>query len=136
MFNLIINIKEYKDKRGNLYVAENGDNLPFDVVRCFWITNVGANEVRGAHAHRTCAELLVAVAGEFSVMVTDGTYKEIVRLNAPNIALHIPPYTWCELYDFTDDAVCLCMASQAYDADGYVNDFEEYKAIIRDGKYI
>lgn len=136
MYYSIIDIKEHKDSRGNLYVMQNGENLPFDIVRCFWISGVPEGEVRGAHAHRTCAELIVAASGEFSVMVTDGVNREIVKMDSPNKALYIPPYTWCELYDFSRDALCLCMASQKFIKEGYINDLEEYNEIIRDGKHI
>lgn len=136
MYYSIIDIKKHQDERGNLYVVENGESLPFEIARCFWIKNVPANETRGAHAHRTCTELIIAACGNFLVMVSDGKHSEVISLDSPNKALLVPPYTWCELSGFSKDALCLCMASQPYMKEGYINNYEEYKEIIRDGQYI
>ena len=38
---------------------------------------------------------------------------------------------WCELFDFTPGAVCLCMASGGYDKDGYLETREEWLAALR-----
>lgn len=136
MYYSIIDIKEHADERGCLYVLENGDSIPFTIERCFWIKDVPQGEIRGAHAHRTCAELIIAVSGSFTVMVTDGVNSENIFMDNPNKALLVPPYTWCELSQFTSDAICLCMASQAYQHDGYINNFDEFKAVIKDVQHI
>lgn len=125
----IIKIAEYSDARGNLYCLEQGDGMPFDFKRCFWITNVPSGQKRGSHAHRTCDELIIAAAGSFKVDVTDGTNSVTINLSTPDTALYIPPYTWCELYDFDDKALCLCLASQNYFSEGYINSFEEFLKI-------
>lgn len=132
----IINISEREDNRGRLYFLQNGIELPFDIARCFWIKDVPSGERRGAHAHRTCAEIIIAVNGAFKVDVTDGERCATIMMDSSTKALYIPPYTWCELYDFTTNAICLCVASQEYDPSGYINNFEEYKQIMRYGKSI
>ena len=122
----VLRLKECSDERGALTIAEQTD-LPMNIERAFWIYSVAAGKTRGGHAHRTCSELLVAVAGTFKVEVTDGVNCQTVVLDTPNKALYIPPYAWCRLFDFSLGSVCLCLASEKYDATGYINDFDEYK---------
>ena len=127
MFNCkLYNIPYYSDERGILSVLENGEGMPFKMERVFWITEAERGEGRGKHSHRTCSELLVAASGEFKVDVRDDKnhdlYKTFVLSADKHEALLIPPATWCGLYDFRPASVCLCLASEPYDAAGYITD--------------
>lgn len=126
----ILNIPQFIDERGSLSFLENA-MLPFPIARCFWITGIPENMTRGEHAHRTCSELIVAASGSFRVDVSDGTRIETVVMSGSENALLIRPMTWCRLYDFTADALCLCLASEPYNAEGYINDFTLYREEIR-----
>lgn len=123
----LYNIKGVSDERGELFFVQNDAEIPFKIERCFWIKNVPAGEKRGCHAHRTCGELIIAAAGKFCVDVTNGKQTETITLDSTDKALYIPPYTWCELHDFTPDSLCLCMASQPYIAEGYIDNYEAYR---------
>lgn len=127
--NLLFTFDTFRDSRGELTIAQvnEGHSLPFPVGRVFWITNTPAGCKRGMHAHKTCWEALVAVNGSFRVKVDDGENEErVFTLNTPQQGLLIPPMVWCELFDFTADAVCLCMASGGYDKEGYISDYAEF----------
>lgn len=121
----IIDFTTCEDSRGVLTFTDN-TRLPFPIRRVFWIYAIGKGQTRGGHAHRTCAEILIAVSGSFSVQVFCGTASHKFELTNPREGLLIPPMAWCELTDFTPDAVCLCLASRDYEPDGYINDFETY----------
>ena len=60
----IIALPKYDDPRGNLTVADGQGGIPFPIARTYWITDVPGGESRGAHAHRQCREILVAVSGQ------------------------------------------------------------------------
>lgn len=127
---LTFDFDSFADDRGTLTItsALEKSQLPFTVQRVFWITNVPAGKCRGMHAHKTCWEALVAVNGQFTVKLDDGKgFTQIVTLSNPQQGLLIPPMMWCKLYDFSADAVCLCMASGSYDKEGYILDFESFK---------
>lgn len=131
---LKVDFDVFRDERGTLSVAQSSgkNKLPFAVQRVFWITEVPVNGHRGKHAHQSCWEVLVAVHGEFKVRITDGKERnEVFLLNNSHEGLLIPPMMWCELYDFTSDAVCLCMASGNYDKDGYVSDYQEFLNLVK-----
>ncbi len=121
----LIKFPTHADNRGVLSYIENG-SIPFSMERVFWIYQIGQGQVRGGHAHRTCAEILIPVMGAFSVDIFEGTCHKTFVLNRPHVGLLIPPMVWCELNKFTNDAVCLCLASQPYISEGYIHDFNHY----------
>lgn len=115
------------DERGSLCIAENGaGHMPYPLQRAFWIFDVKEGMQRGSHAHRTCSEVIIPVNGSFTVELTNGKESARVVLDSPAQGLLIPPMVWCNLKDFTPHAVCLCLASAAYDPDGYINNIEDY----------
>ena len=131
---LTIDFDSFIDARGVLTVEQNSAHspLPFRVDRVFWITDVPQGATRGNHAHQTCYEALVCVHGSFKVKVDNGCGLSFTALlDSPQKGLVVPPMVWCELFDFTPGAVCLCMASGGYDKDGYLETREEWLAALR-----
>lgn len=121
----IIDLPQYTDTRGTLSVLE-AQNTLFPYQRVFWIYGVPQSAQRGGHAHRTCQELLVAVSGSLDVELSDGIETLKFHLSEPSCGLLIPEYVWCRLHNFSTDFVGLCFASQAYDLQGYIHDYEDF----------
>lgn len=122
----IINLPKIADPRGNLTVAEELKNVPFDVKRVYWVYDVPAGESRGGHAHRRCREFIVAVGGSFTVTLTDGTSTHTYLLNHPYQGLLVDTGTWRTLDDFSSGAVCLVLASELFDEEDYIYDYDEF----------
>lgn len=123
----LIRIPMITDERGSLCFAENGAGpVPYAMQRAFWIFDVKEGMQRGSHAHRTCSEVIIPVSGSFTVELTNGKEAASVVLDSPAQGLLVPPMVWCNLRDFSPRAVCLCLASAAYDPSGYINNIEEY----------
>ncbi|MBR1889832.1 MAG: FdtA/QdtA family cupin domain-containing protein [Alloprevotella sp.] len=123
----LISLQEHIDSRGHLSVVENNQHLiPFDIQRVFWIYGIPQNSVRGGHAHKTCGELLIALRGTVLVELSDGKKRESFTLSHPNKGLYIPPNVWCDISFPTEDAICLCLASEPYDAAGYIHNYAEF----------
>jgi UDP-2-acetamido-3-amino-2,3-dideoxy-glucuronate N-acetyltransferase len=114
-----------RDLRGSLTAAEFS-SLPFSPRRLFTVYDVPSESVRGAHAHRTCAQFLVCTLGAVSCLVDDGSAREEIRLARPDIGLHIPPMIWGTQWKYSRDAVLLVLASHPYDAADYIRDYEEF----------
>jgi acetyltransferase-like isoleucine patch superfamily enzyme len=98
-------LPSYRDLRGSLVPIEFSDNMPFTPARTFFVFDVPGEEVRGEHAHRECAQFLIAVHGALSVVVDDGVRATEIRLDLPALGLHIPPAIWGVQYKFQADAV-------------------------------
>ena len=117
------------DERGVLSFLEGGSDIPFEVARVFWITDVPAGKTRGGHAHWTCHEAVFAVQGRFEIEVDDGRQREVFVLDAPNEGVVVPAGAWCELRHFEPGTVCVVMASEHFDANGYVHDKGEWSKV-------
>ena len=121
-----IQVANYLDSRGNLDVAEFLNIGKFETKRIYYISGVPENDARGAHAHKHLNQVFFAVAGNLSMTVTDGAITETVDLRAHQMGYFLPAGYWRDLKNFTNDAVCLVLASEHYDENDYIRSFEEY----------
>ena len=129
----MLEFAEHGDEKGNLVVIEGNIDIPFDIRRAFYIYGSDSDIIRGQHANRKTEFVLINVAGKSKVKIMDGKGNEIVySLNRPKTGLYIPSMVWKEMYDFSDDSVLLCLASEHYDADEYIRDYNEYVKLIEE----
>lgn len=118
--------KHHEDRRGNLSVVENGQTLPFDVKRVYYLYDVPGGENRGAHAHKELSQLIIAASGSFTVTLDDGKCKRSFFLNRPYQGLYVKPGMWRDLEDFSSGAVCMVLASDVYLKEDYIRDYQEF----------
>lgn len=114
------------DPRGNLSFVEGARHVPFPIRRVFYIYDVPGGETRGGHAHRKCTIVLLAIAGSFTVRLTDGKHERTVTLNRANRGVLIPPGVWDTMHDFTTGSVALALASHPYEEEDYIRDYDEF----------
>lgn len=128
----IIELPKITDPRGNLTVAEQMKNVPFDIKRVYWTYDVPGGESRGGHAHKNLYQLVVAMSGSFTVTLDNGKERETVLLNHPWQGLLIEPGTWRTLDDFSSGAVCMVLASELYDEDDYIYEYEDFIDYVKE----
>jgi UDP-2-acetamido-3-amino-2,3-dideoxy-glucuronate N-acetyltransferase len=119
-----------EDMRGRLSVGEFDRSIPFAPKRYFLVFDVPSREIRGEHAHRTCQQFLVCVKGSCMVVVDDGKRRREFLLDSPNLGVYLPAMIWGTQYKYTSDAVLLVFASEYYDPDDYIRDYNEFEALI------
>jgi acetyltransferase-like isoleucine patch superfamily enzyme len=119
-------LKRVDDLRGNLVVGEFTRELPFSPARFFAIFDVPGTRVRGEHAHRSCAQFLVSLKGGCSVVVERGCNREEISLDSSDFGVYIAPLVWTTLYRFSSDALLLVFASEFYDPDEYIRDYDDF----------
>lgn len=118
--------KHHSDRKGNLSVVQNGDTIPFDVKRVYYLYDVPGGESRGAHAHKELSQLIIAASGSFTVTLDDGKVKRSFLLNRPYQGLLVVPGIWRDLDDFSSGSVCMVLASHPYDKEDYIRDYDEF----------
>jgi len=121
----LIDIPKINDVRGNLAVIE-GNCVPYDIKRVYYLFDVPSNAYRGGHAHKEQLEFLVALSGSFEVILNDGTSKQSIMLNKPDKGLLIPTGVWRELENFSSGAVCLVIASGEFDENDYIRNYNTF----------
>jgi hypothetical protein len=122
----LLNLPKIKAISGNITSLNNGVDAPFEVKRIFFIYDIPSGEDRGAHAHKECHQLLIAITGSFEVEVFDGRETAKYYLNQPNIGLHIPPGIWASEINFSGGGICLVLASLEYQESDYIRDHREF----------
>ena len=114
------------DLRGNLSAGEFERHVPFPVKRYFLVFDVPSEETRGEHAHIECQQFLICVKGRCSIVADDSVNRQQFDLQQPNVALYLPPMVWSIQYRYSPDAVLLVFASEPYDADDYIRDYDRF----------
>ncbi len=132
MLGEIIELPKIMDPRGNLTVAEQLKNIPFEVRRVYWTYDIPAGEHRGGHAHKQCRELVVAVSGSFTVTLTDGQTCSTHLLNRPFQALLIETGVWRTLEDFSSGAVCLVLAEDYFEEEDYIRNYDDFLGYVKE----
>jgi mannose-6-phosphate isomerase-like protein (cupin superfamily) len=121
----LLEIPVIEDVRGNLGVIES-DFLSFEFKRVYYLFDVPSSAFRGGHSHMQQQEVLIALSGSFEVTINNGNSKKSYLLNKPNIGLLIPNGFWRELENFSSGAVCLVLASDVFDEEDYIRDFDVF----------
>ena len=123
----MLSFKQNGDERGHLVVIEGNKDVPFDIKRIFYIYGSDPNVIRGQHANRETEFVLVNVAGKSKVKVYDGKGNEaIFILNRPHTGIYLPTMVWKDMYDFSEDSVLLVLASEAYNPNEYIRNYDEF----------
>ena len=105
----------------------NEVDLPFSVSRAYYLYDVPATQMRGAHAHKELYQLIIPLNGSFDVVLDDGSQKRRFTLSKPEEALLIVPGMWRDLERFSSPkAVCLVLASMLYTEQDYIRDYQEF----------
>lgn len=126
----LLEFPEMGDERGNLVVIEGNEDIPFEIKRVFYMYGTDSNMIRGSHANKKSKFVLINVAGSTKIKLDDGFSTIVIDLNKPRMGVYIPAMLWKDMYDFSEDAVLLCLSNEHYDSDEYIRDYEEYKKLI------
>lgn len=125
----LINLPKVKDPRGNLSFFENTNQIPFEIMRSYWIYDVPGGEIRGGHAFRESCELIVALSGSFDVILHDGKQELTFSLNRSYNGLYVPNMTWRRLESFSTNSLALIVSNISYNESDYIRDFNEFKIL-------
>ena len=125
----IINLPKIIDPRGNLSFFENNNQIPFEIIRTYWIYDVPGGEIRGSHAFKNSNEFIIALSGSFDVVLNNGTEEVKYSLNRSYYGLYVPNLLWRRLENFSTNSVALIVSSIKYNEKDYIWDFDEFKTI-------
>lgn len=127
----LIELKVHGDDRGSLIALEKEHNIPFDVKRVFYIYDTKRGTPRGQHANIESEQMLICVSGSCKIKVDNGREKEIFELNTPEQALYTGKMVWREMYDFSQGCVLMVIASQYYDSEEYIRDYNKFIEMVK-----
>lgn len=128
----LIDLPKIPDPRGNLSFIQNGDQIPFDIARAYWIYDVPGGEMRHGHAFYTAKELIVALSGSFDVILDDGSGPRRIHLARSYKGLLVPPMTWREIDNFSTNSVAMVLSSTPYSELDYIYDHDLFLQLKAD----
>lgn len=127
----IIQLPKITDPRGNLTFIEGGNHIPFDIKRVYYLYDVPGGSDRGSHAHKNLHQFIVAMSGSFDVVLNDGEETKRFHLNRSYNGLYVCPMMWRDLDNFSSGSVCMVLASERYDENDYIRDYQEFLAAAK-----
>lgn len=119
------------DERGQLIALEEGKDIPFAVRRIYYMYETADGVTRGYHAHKHLQQILVCIHGSCKIRLDNGQESKVVSLEKPYEGLYVANTMWREMFDFSPEAVLLVLASEFYDENDYIRDYDEFLSFVR-----
>lgn len=124
--------QQHGDERGQLVALEEYRDIPFQIRRVYYMYATKEGVRRGFHAHKSLEQILICIHGTCRILLDSGTEKKIVSLEKPYEGLYIASDMWREMFDFSPDAVLLVLASDYYEEEDYIRNYEEFLAFVKE----
>lgn len=128
--------QQHGDERGQLVALEEHKDIPFEIKRVYYMYDTGEGVRRGHHAHKSLEQILICIHGSCKILLDNGEEKKIVPLEKPYEGLYICNDIWREMYDFSSDAVLMVLASDYYNEEDYIRDYDEFLAFVKEKKNV
>lgn len=116
---------------GELSFFEAYHDVSFEFKRMYYISKVPEGTRRGFHAHKKLKQLLFCPYGRIQLILENKYGREEIELSDPSIGVVIEEPTWREMLWLQKDSVLCVAASDYYDAEDYIRDYDEFKKYIQ-----
>ena len=121
----IVELPKIMDRRGNLTFIEKEMIMSHLILKEYIIFMMSlVVKKRGGHAHKALQQFIIAASGSFDVVLDDGYDQKRFHLNRSYYGLYIPTMIWRELDNFSSGSVCIVLASEHYDENDYIRDYQ------------
>lgn len=127
----LVELPKITDHRGSISFGEVGKEFPFEIKRIYYLYHTTDQANRGAHAHKTLQQVVIAISGSFDFILDDGHEKKTFRLDKPWQGLYVPTMLWRDITNFSHDSVCLVLASDHFTEDDYYRNYQEFLDAVK-----
>ena len=115
---------------GELSFFEAKHDIPFDIKRIYYISQVPEGARRGFHAHKKLKQLLFCPYGRILLVLENTQGREEIELSDPSIGVIIDEPTWREMLWIQKNSVLCVAASDYYETDDYIRDYKDFRSYI------
>lgn len=115
---------------GELSFFEATHDVDFEIKRIYYISKVPEGVRRGFHAHKKLKQLLFCPYGRIQLILENEMGREEIELSDPSIGVVIDKPTWREMLWLQKDSVLCVAASDFYEVEDYIRDYDEFKKLI------
>lgn len=114
------------NEKGYLSFLEGIKELSFIIKRVYFVYGVPENIVRGFHAHKITDQIVFCSFGKIEILLDDGINKQTYILDNPEKFLLIQKRIWHEMKWLTKDSVLTVVASEKYNEEDYIRDYQKF----------
>lgn len=129
-----IQFPTHTNDTGSLSFLEAERHVPFPIQRIYYIYEVADGARRGFHAHKNLRQVMICIHGSCKILLDNGTEKEIVPLTRASEGLVVEGVIWREMFDFSPGAVLMVLASEYYDEEDYIRDYNKFMSYLEENK--
>ena len=122
------------DERGQLVALEEFKDIPFKIKRVYYMYDTVTGVTRGYHAHKDLQQILICIHGSCKIRLDNGYEKEEVLLDNPCEGLYVSNVMWREMFDFSQDAVLMVLASELYDEADYIRNYDDFLKFVQESQ--
>lgn len=134
MDNLLLSIKTNGfPATGYLSYFESEKDIPFPIRRIYYTYDVPVGTKRGMHAHKKLQQILWCPYGEIEVILDNGKERTNYLLDSPEKALLVLKGYWHDMYWKKEGSVLCVAASDYYNEDDYIRDYDEFLKYVEEG---
>ena len=126
-----IPLQKHGEERGMLVSLEQAKNIPFEIKRVYYMFGTQGNVRRGYHAHKKIRQVAIPLNGSCRFHLDNGREKIDVVLDDPALGLLIEPGVWHEMYDYSKNCILLVLASDIYDENDYIRNYEDFMRSVK-----
>jgi dTDP-4-dehydrorhamnose 3,5-epimerase-like enzyme len=118
-FGIILSLK-----RLDMYRLKRITDVPFDVKRVFFVSNIPVGSIRGQHAHKTEKQYLICLNGLIDIKLT--SEKKVISKRLTDLeAIYLPPMFWTEIINLKYNSIIPVFASSNYLQEEYITNIED-----------
>jgi dTDP-4-amino-4,6-dideoxygalactose transaminase len=129
----LIEVPYLNSGHGPLGVVEASKECGFYIKRHYFLFGSEETLHRGYHAHKKLEQFIVCLQGSACIKLEGESGSHEFSLTTPQQGVKVPPGYWRSL-SLSRDAVVSVLASEEYDEDDYIRDYEEFKLWIANKK--
>lgn len=118
---------------GYLSYFESEKDIPFAIKRVYYIYDVPVDTKRGMHAHKKLKQILWCPYGSIEVVLNNGREIKTYLLDVPEKSLLVGSGVWRDMCWKKEGSVLCVAASDYYNEEDYIRDYEEFLKYIRKG---
>lgn len=126
--------QQHGDHRGQLIALEELNDIPFEIKRVYYMYDTKEGVRRGYHAHKNLEQILICIHGSCKVLLDNGAETKVISLEKPYEGLYVANNMWREMYDFSPDAVLMVLASEVYNEEDYIRDYNTFLKMVEEEK--
>ena len=125
----LLKLNRNSDNRGSLTSIEGINDIPIEIKRVFYLTDITKD--RGGHAHIDTDQVIIAINGELDITIFDGFNYYRRKMSNPHEGLYVPRKLFVDMKEFSSDCICLVLANTKYNIDKSIRSVDKYLKFIK-----